>query len=192
MGFAILIIGLALWWVSHLAKPMNLGFRTALLEKGGEGAAKGVGLLATLAAVALMTIGYQQAAFVNIWFPPAFMVHLNNLLMVIAVVVFFAGGVPGHVRSWIRHPQLIGFKTWATAHLLVNGDLASIILFGGLLAWGVVAMIAINKRDGKGPKPEPKGLKWDGAHAAASIVAFLVITGLHNWLGVYPFAGGGI
>ncbi|MEL6482604.1 MAG: NnrU family protein, partial [Pseudomonadota bacterium] len=100
------------------------------------------------------------------------------------------GGLKGHVASWIRHPQLTGVKIWAVAHLLVNGDLASVILFGGLLAWAVVALIMINKRDGKGPKPEPQGLKANLIHAGISVVAFLVITGVHNWAGVYPFAGG--
>ncbi|MEL6578064.1 MAG: NnrU family protein [Pseudomonadota bacterium] len=190
MMYLVLILGLALWFVSHLAKPMALPFRTKIVEKAGEGAAKISMLVLTFAAIGLMIWGYKGADFINIWFPPAWTVHLNNLLMLIAVVVYFAGGLKGHVASWIRHPQLTGVKIWAVAHLLVNGDLASVILFGGLLAWAVVALIMINKRDGKGPKPEPQGLKANLIHAGISVVAFLVITGVHNWAGVYPFAGG--
>ncbi|MEM7500289.1 MAG: NnrU family protein [Pseudomonadota bacterium] len=191
MMYVVLLIGLAVWFASHLAKPMGLPYRQAIAEKAGENAAKGAMLALTLAAVGLMIWGYKGAGFVNVWFPPTWTVHLNNLLMIVAIVVFFAGAFKGHVASWIRHPQLTGFKIWAVAHLLVNGDLASIILFGGLLAWAVVALIMINKRDGKGPKPAPEGLKPNLIHAGVSVVAFLLITGIHNWAGVYPFAGGG-
>ncbi|MEL6267320.1 MAG: NnrU family protein, partial [Pseudomonadota bacterium] len=186
----LLILGLALWYATHLLKPMAPARRAELAERlGGEGSAKIAMAIASVVAVALMTIGYQTAGYVQVWTPPAFLVHLNNLLMVIAVVLFFAGGVKGHVASWVRHPQLTGFKLWAVAHLLVNGNLEAIILFGGLLAWAVIALVAINKRDGKGPKPAPQGLKPNLIHAGASVVAFLVITGAHNWAGYWPFPG---
>ncbi|MEM7527709.1 MAG: NnrU family protein [Pseudomonadota bacterium] len=190
MSFFVLILGLALWWATHLAKPMSLPFRTAIVARGGEGAAKVAMLAGTLAAVALMINGYKGADYIDVWVPPLWLYPVNNLLMVLAIVVFFAGNIPGNVRAWIRHPQLTGLKLWALAHLLVNGDLASIILFGGLLAWGVVALIAINKRDGKGRKPAPEGWKPNAIHAGVSVVAFTVITGVHNWAGVSPFGGG--
>lgn len=185
----LLILGLVLWTLAHGVKIHAPARRAALAADYGEGVVKGAFALAILASVALMVVGYQRADFVNLWVPPAWTTHLNNLLMVIAVAVYSAGAIPGHVRAWVRHPQLAGVKIWALAHLLVNGDLASVVLVGGLLAWAVVAMIAINKRDGKPAKPAPGPLKWDALHAGVTVVAFGAISWVHNWLGVWPYPG---
>jgi len=185
----LLVIGLALWWLAHGVKVHAPARRAALAAQYGDGPVKILIGLVILGAVALMVLGYQRADFVNLWFPPGWTVHLNNLLMVIAVAVYSAGAIPGHVRAWVRHPQLAGVKIWAFAHLLVNGDLASVLLFGGLLAWAVVTMIAINKRDGKPATPAPGPLKWDLAHAGLTLAVFAVIAWLHNYLGVWPYPG---
>ena len=87
----------------------------------------------------------------------------------------------------IRHPQLTAVKTWAVAHLLVNGDLASVVLFGGLLAWAVVEVILINRAVPRGPLPEPVPV---GKEIGAVIGAIVVLVGImlvHNWLGVQPW-----
>jgi uncharacterized membrane protein len=139
--------------------------------------------------VVLMTIGYQRADFVNVWYPPEFLRHVNNLLMVAAVGLFIAGNMKSAVRRYVRHPQLAGVKAWALAHLLVNGDLASIVLFGGLLAWAVVSLIGINKRDGKGPLPGEGTWLGAGIHAGVTLGLFVTIALVHNWLGVWPFGG---
>ena len=87
----------------------------------------------------------------------------------------------------IRHPQLTAVKTWAVAHLLVNGDLASVVLFGGILAWAVVEVILINRAEPRGPLPE---LAPIGKEIGA-VVGALVVTGaimlVHIWLGVQPW-----
>jgi len=185
----LLILGLALWYLAHGVKIFAPGARAGLAQRFGEGAVKGGAALALLASVALMVIGYQQAPFETVWFPPGFLVHVNNLLMLLAVALFTAGAFKGHLRHWVRHPQLTGFKTWAVAHLLVNGDLASIVLFGGLLAWGVLALIGINKRDGKGPKPAPGTLTGNILHLAVAGGVFVAVALAHHHLGVWPFAG---
>ena len=183
---ALLILGLALWWATHLFKPVAPVRRRALGARFGEGPVKGAVAVLSLLAIALMVVGYRQAPFINVWFPPAWTVHLNNLLMLLAVVLFAGSAPKSPVRRFTRHPQLNGVKTWAVAHLIVNGDLASIILFGGLLAWAVVAMIAINRRDGK----PPKEYEWTAARWArtlvVSLIVFGVIVAIHSWLGRYP------
>lgn len=190
MGWPLLILGLALWFATHLFKPAMPARHAQAVERLGEGPLKGVVALLTIGAVALIVIGYQNAPWVNVWYPPVWTVHLNNLLNVFAVGIFIAGGIPGHVRGWIRHPQLTGLKLWAFSHLLVNGDLASILMFGGFLAWGVIALVAINKRDGKGPKPEPTGgLKADAAHLGLTLVIYAFATWVHVYAGVWPFGG---
>jgi uncharacterized membrane protein len=109
--------------------------------------------------------------------------------MFVSVVLFGMGASKGRMRSWLRHPMLTGFIVWAVAHLLVNGDVASIVLFGGLLAWAVIAVIGINRRDGpRGPLPEAtsKGL---AIHIGVGVVVFLVVGWLHGLLGAWPFPG---
>ncbi len=83
-----------------------------------------------------MIVGYRAAPFAAVWTPPAWTVHLNNLLMLVAVAVFGMGMSKGRARAWLRHPMLTAVVIWAVAHLLVNGDLASILMFGGLGALG--------------------------------------------------------
>lgn len=183
----VMSLGLVLWTGAHLVKPLAPARRAALAERFGEGPVKGSFAVAILLSVVLMVIGYQNAAFVNVWYPPGWTVHLNNLLMVLAVVLMGGAAPKSPVKRFTRHPMLNSVKTWAVAHLLVNGDLASIILFGGLLAWGVVAMVAINRRDGK-PSLE---YEWTGARLVRlgliSAVMFAVLTAVHAWLGVWPF-----
>ena len=182
-----LILGLALWFATHLFAIWAPGPRSGLTETMGTGGSKGLMAVLTLIAVALMVMGYQDAPYVEVWLPPAFMVHLNNLLMLVAVFFFVAGNIPSPVRNRIRHPQLTAAKTWAVAHLLVNGDLASIILFGAILAWAVIALIGTNKRDGKPPLDKPSTTMGLVIHVVVAVVVFGGIAFVHNWLGVWPY-----
>lgn len=183
-----LILGLVLWTGAHLLGVLAPDRRAALTSKLGKGPAKGLMAVAILGSVVLMVWGYQEAEFIPVWTPPGFLIHLNNLLMILAIFVFIARDIPSPVRRRLRHPQLAGAKIWAVAHLLVNGDLASIVLFGGLLGWAVVAMIGANRRDGpRGelPAAAPNGLI---VHLALTAVVFAVITYIHGFLlGVWPF-----
>ena len=184
----LLILGLVLWLGTHLFAIWAPAQRAAMTESMGV-MSKGVMAVLTIIAVALMVMGYQDAPYIDVWTPPAFLTHLNNLLMVLAVFLFIAGNIPSIVRQKVRHPQLAAAKTWSIAHLLVNGDLASILLFGGILAWAVLALIGSNKRDGKGPIDKPASWMGLGIHIVVALVLFVLIAKLHNYLGVWPFAG---
>lgn len=186
----LLIAGLALWWATHLLPIQGAGLRRSLADKIGNGAVKGAVAVLSIAAVALMVKGYQAAPFTEVWSPPAFLTHLNNLLMILAVFLFIAGNIPSKVRRKVRNPQLTSVKVWAIAHLLVNGDLASIILFGGMLAWAVVAVIGTKRRDG--PRTDEPVASRQGLiiHVVAGIGVFVVIALLHLTLGgISPFPG---
>lgn len=187
---SLLIVGLALWWAAHMLGIMAPVLRQKLAATAGTGPARGIVALVIVLSVVLMVIGYQRAEVANLWFPPAFLTHVNNLLMLVSVFLFIAGSMPSAVRRAIRHPQLIATKTWAIAHLLVNGDLASVILFGGILAWAVVAVIFVNRRDGPRetlPETVPNGLLF---HFGVAAVVFAVIVFVHGMLlGVWPFPG---
>lgn len=186
----LLILGMILWWAVHLFPVIASGPRAALSGKIGAGPSKGLAALVIICSVVLMVKGYQTAEVQSLWYPPTFMVHINNLLMLIAIFLFIAGNMPSPVRRKIRHPQLAGTKTWAIAHLLVNGDLASVFLFGGILAWAVVAMIGANRRDGpRTTVPPVDGRGWI-VHIAVTVILFAAITYVHGFLlEVWPFPG---
>lgn len=186
-----IVAGLALWWGAHLFKRLAPVARAGLGDGG-----KGLVAIGVVAGVVLMVIGYRGsdwlgiagAAQIDLWYPPAFLTHVNNLLMLFAVYLYAASGMKTRITRVIRHPQLTAVKTWAIAHLLVNGDLASVVLFGGILAWAVVSVIMINRSEPRGPLPEPAS---PGKETGAVIGALLVtgaIGGVHWWLGVWPFA----
>jgi uncharacterized membrane protein len=114
------------------------------------------------------------------------MVGINNLLMVLAVYLYAASGTKAALARKIRHPQLTAVKTWAVAHLLVNGDLPSVILFGGLLAWAVVSVILINRAQREWTPPVAKpGAEWKAI--VGTVVVTVVIMLIHNWLGYQPW-----
>jgi len=184
----LLILGLVAWFAVHLFPVFATGPRGTLKVRLGGGY-PAVFALVTLATVALMVIGYQSAPFVEIWSPPAFLTHVNNLLMVVAVFFFISGRIPSAVRNKVRHGQFTAVKIWAVAHLLVNGDLASIILFGGLLAWSVVAMIGTNKRDGKPPLAHAVTSQGLIVHIALTLIVTSVVIWLHMTAGVWPMPG---
>jgi len=185
----LLIIGLIAWFVAHLFPIMAPGPRGSLKTKLG-GAYMAIFAVATVATLGLIVIGYQQAPIIEVWNPPSFLIHVNNLLMVIAVFFFIAGSFKTPVRRITRHPQLNGVKTWAIAHLLVNGDLASILLFGAMLAWGVVAMIGSNKRDGKPPIEVETSSSGLLIHIAATLGVTAAVLALHWHIGsVWPLPG---
>ncbi|XDA97779.1 NnrU family protein [Sulfitobacter sp. LCG007] len=183
----ILLLGLLLWWFAHLFGRLFPERRAAMGNAG-----RGVVALALLLSVVLMIWGYRVAEFVPIWEPPLWMIHVNNLLMVVALWTFGSSQSKG-AKAWpasrIRHPQLTAVKIWALAHLLVNGDLAAIILFGGLLAWAVVEVIVINRSEPVWTPPPAAGTATYIRLAAITVVLLIVIGYIHIWLGHYPFPG---
>ncbi len=180
---SLLIVGIALWALAHLFKRLAPEARAKL----GNGGRQIAGLL-ILASLVFIILGYRSAPFVTVWTPPAFMVHINNLLMLIAVFVFGMSATTGRLRGKMRHPQLTAVKIWAVAHLLVNGDLASVILFGSMLVWAVIEVVLINKSS-DWDRPEPGDAKKDVVLVVITLVMFAVITGIHVLLGVWPFPG---
>lgn len=181
----LLILGLILWTAAHLFKRVAPGAHAALFASLG-GAARGVIAVLIALGVVLMVVGYRAAPFTAVYDPPSWGVHLNNLLMLIAVGLFGAANSKSRVRGWLRNPMLSGVVVWAVAHLLVNGDVASLVLFGWMGAWAV-ASIAIIDAQGA-PKPAPAATAaGDVRWAISSLVVFAVIVLVHTWLGYPPF-----
>ena len=176
-------LGVALWACSHLMKRATPDLRRRL----GDPAGKIVAALLSLAAIVLMVIGYRAAPFVALWQPPGFLQHVNNLLMVIAVILINLGYSRGVMRGWLRHPMLTSVMVWSVAHLLVNGDAASVLLFGGIGLWAVVDVALINRMEPAWVAPPPGPVRNDLIYLAASAAVFAAIAALHTWLGYNPF-----
>ncbi|MDP2086563.1 MAG: NnrU family protein [Gemmobacter sp.] len=182
MYFTLLILGVALWWGAHLFKRVAPDARSALGDRG-----KGLVAVLLLVSVVLMVVGYRGAEVLVVWSPPAFLTHLNNLLMVLAIYLFVADGVKARAAVAMPNPQLTGFKTWAVAHLLVNGDLASVVLFGGLLAWAVVSVIVLKRAGVRPAKRAWGGVKAEAIAVVGTVVVFGAVAWVHNWLGYWPY-----
>ena len=179
-----LILGVFLWSAAHLFK------RLAPEMRGGMGdAGKGVVALLSLTAIVLMVLGYRAAEVAPLWDLGSWTISVNNLLMLGAVALTGVGSSKSRLRGAMRHPMLTGFLVWVVAHLLVNGDLSSLILFGGLGLWAITAILMINRAE---PAPEPFNdgtVQGDIRLAVITIVVFAVIAAAHTWLGNWPFPG---
>ncbi len=184
-----LLIGLALWCGFHLLKRLAPGAYAGIEAKAGAKGARGVIAAGIAAGLLLIVIGYRSSPFIGIYAPPAWTVHLNNLMMLLAVGLFGASHSTGRIGTMFRHPQLLAVSLWAVAHLLVNGDLASILLFGVMLIWAVYSMRLINAQDGPWARRAPGPVKKDIILVVITLVVFGVIAMIHTLLGYSPFPG---
>ncbi len=177
-----LIIGVFLWIDAHLFKRILPSVREGMGDAG-----RGLVALTSLAALVLMIIGYRMADGPVYWDRSPMLAGINNLLMLFAVYFFAASGMKLGLARKIRHPMLVGTVIWAVAHLLVNGDLESIILFGGMLIWAEVSMQLINKAEPIWEKPEPKPMKKEVIGVVAALIMYSAIVGVHLFFGLAVF-----
>ena len=159
MGLLILIIGLVLFLGIHTLTTLRAA-RAAAIARLGEGGYKILYLVVSLAGIALIVWGfgvYRTTGWIDVWYPPKAMRHLALALMLPAVIMVVASYIRGRIYTTLKHPMLAGVKLWAFAHLLANGDLGSIILFGSVLAWAVYDRISLKRRADAGAPPIPVG-----------------------------------
>ncbi|MGC5778551.1 NnrU family protein [Methylobacterium sp. NFXW15] len=145
----LLILGLALFLGTH-AFTMLRAKRAAVVGEVGENRYKLGYTALSLLGLVLIGVGfhdYRLSGMIPVWDPPIWTRHLALLLVLFAFISLAAAYVPSHIRAKAKHPMLLAVKIWATAHLLANGDLGSILLFGGFLAWAVSARISLKRRE---------------------------------------------
>jgi uncharacterized membrane protein len=177
MGLAVLILGLAVFLASHLFVTRRQT-RAAAIARLGKPVYHGLFGLVSLIGLVLIVWGfaeYRAHGWIDIWSPPAFMRHVTIGLMLIAVILFTAAFIPSHIKAGAKHPMLAAIKTWAFAHLLANGDLGSILLFGSLLAWAVYARIAAKRRTDFVAPVAPAGWGNDIIVVLVGIVIYLAV-----------------
>jgi uncharacterized membrane protein len=171
-----LLLGLILFLGVHSVRIVAEGWRTRTRERLGEGAWKGLYSLLSLLGFALIVWGYGQARQnpVVLWVPPVATRHGAALLMLISFVLLAAAYVPHNgFKSRLHHPMVLSVKVWALAHLLANGNLADLLLFGGFLAWAVLDFRSARQRD------RAQGTVYPAAHSGST--AMTVLAGLLAW-----------
>ncbi|MBO0764383.1 MAG: NnrU family protein [Hyphomicrobiaceae bacterium] len=150
-----LIGGLALFFVVHLL-PTRPQLRARLVARLGSGPYSGLFALVSLVALVLIVLGYGHMRGLGrenpqLWVPPSWSRYVTMLLMIPALILLVAAYVPSRMRIALRHPMLMAVMLWAFAHLLANGDLAAVLLFGSFLAYGLYDMSSANQRAALGP-----------------------------------------
>jgi uncharacterized membrane protein len=189
-----LLLGILLFLGVHLV-PTAPELRGGLAKRFGENVYKGIFALVSLAGLVLIVVGYHKLQLMPgknpvIWDPPAGMRHVAHGLMLLSFIALVASQIPSRIRSWLKHPMLVAIKLWALAHLLVNGDLGSMVLFGSFLAFAVYDRISVKRRGALGPL----GARTGGLGADLLVVAIaLALYGLmfvygHEWLIGVPVA----
>jgi len=159
MGLAVMILGLALFLGVHTLTTRRVA-RASVVETFGEGGYKIAYSLVSAAGIALIVWGfarYRAEAWVDVWYPPVAFRHIAVALMLPAAILLVAAYLRGKIYTIVKHPMLTAVKLWAAAHLLANGDLGSIILFGSFLAWAVFDRISLKRRSDPGAPPIPVG-----------------------------------
>lgn len=188
---SLLILGLALFLGIHSISIVAPGWRDAQAARLGENAWKGIYTLLSLAGFALIVIGYGQARQepVVLYVPPAALRHVAALLMLPVFVLLVAAYVPGRIKAAAKHPMLVATKLWATAHLLANGNLADVLLFGGFLAWAVADRISMKRRTQRPLPGAPAGRFNDAIALVLGLALYVGFVAFgHRWLiGVTPF-----
>lgn len=178
----LLKLGIVLWVVAHGFGRLAPGLRARLGEPG-----KGLVSLGVLVGIVLMVIGYRSADTIVVYIPPAWGVHANNLLMLIAFYLFVVSGTKTQLARHIRHPQLTGLMLWAVGHLLANGDHASLILFGGMFVWSLGMVFLINLQEPEWDRPARLPIGKEVRAAGAAVILFAAVAGIHSLLGYDPF-----
>ena len=191
---SILIIGLIIFLGLHSVRIFADGWRMRVQAQRGEGAWKGLYSVLSLIGFALIIWGYGLARQqpVVLWVPPVAMRHIAALLMLFAIIMLVAAYVPGNaIKAKLHHPMTLSVKTWALAHLLANGNLADVLLFGSFLAWAVFCFIAARKRDRVAGTIYPAGRALPTVMTVViGVVAYGVFAVyLHKWLIGVPVFG---
>jgi uncharacterized membrane protein len=178
MGLLVMILGLLLFLGVH-ALTTQRELRASVIASTGEGGYKIGYALVSIAGLALIVWGfahYRATGMLPVWTPPKWFKHVTVALMLPAVILVVAAYIRGRIYTTLKHPMLTGVKLWAAAHLLANGDLGSIILFGSFLGWAVYDRISLKRRVDPGAPPIPVGGPTNDLIAVAvGIVAYLAL-----------------
>jgi uncharacterized membrane protein len=191
-----LVLGLAIFLGMHSVSIFAPAWRNAMAARLGEWPWKGLYSVVSIVGFTLMITGYAAARLdpVMLWAPPVWTHHLAALVMLPVFPLLLAAYLPGKIKTATKHPMLVATKAWALAHLLTNGMLADVVLFGGLLAWAVADRVSLKRRP-------PRAIPFAAPSSALNdVIAVVLGLGLYavfafylhqRWFGVAPFGSVG-
>jgi uncharacterized membrane protein len=189
---SLLVLGLVLFLGVHSVSIVSHQWRDATAARLGEWTWKGLYSVVAVCGLVLIIAGYGLARQdpTVLYTPPAWLRHLSMLLLIVVFPMLLAAYLPGRIKGALKHPMLVAVKAWALAHLLVNGMLADLLLFGGFLAWAVVDRISLKRRPAR-PVPALPRTKANDAIAVVGGLAIYVVfvVWAHEWLIGVPVAG---
>jgi len=178
MGLAILVLGLVVFMAPHVLTTFR-GARSDVIARLGEGAYKAIYSLISLIGLILIGYGYaryRSTGWIDVWYPPAWTRHVTVALVWPSIIFIFAAYSPGRIKTALKHPMLVGIKLWALAHLISNGDLGSIVLFGSFLVYAVFDRISLKRRSDPGAPPIPVGgVKNDIVAVVGGTIVYLLL-----------------
>src|SRR6202790_2828288 len=178
VGLLVMILGLVLFLGVHTLTTRRK-LRARVIAATEEGGYKIGYALASVAGLALIVWGfahYRATGWIDVWYPPKWLKHITVALMLPAVILVVAAYIRGRIYTALKHPMLAGVKLWAAAHLLANGDLGAIILFGSFLGWAGFDRISLKRRADAGAPPIPVGGGSNDLIAVAvGIIAYLAL-----------------
>jgi uncharacterized membrane protein len=178
MGLAMMILGLVLFIGAHVVTTQR-ELRAQLMGIGGEAVYKAGYAILAITGIVLISYGfgaYRADGMIRVWDPPRWTRHVSELLMLPSAILLVAAYARGRIYRAVKHPMITAVKLWALAHLVANGDLGSIILFGALLAWAVFDRISLKHRsDPGGPAIPVGGPKNDVIAVVVGIVVYLAL-----------------
>jgi len=186
----LLIVGLVLFLGIHSVSIAAAAWRDGMAARLGDKPWKGLYALVSIAGFVLLVYGYglaRQQPLV-LYTPPSRLRHVTLLLMVPVFPLFLAAYLPGRIKAAAKHPMLAATKLWAFAHLLSNGTLADVLLFGGFLAWAVADRISMKRRVQRPLPGAPAGAANDAIAVVVGLLIYVVfVFRAHQWLiGVSP------
>jgi uncharacterized membrane protein len=157
----VLVIGLVLFFAIHLV-PAQSELRNGLVARFGDTGYKAIFSILSLIGLVLIIVGFAKLQLhpgknPQLWFPPLWSRHVAVALMLPAMIALVAAYVPSRIHTMLKHPMLVAIKIWALAHLLANGDLGSLVLFGSFLAFAVYDRISVKRRGALGPLGAMRG-----------------------------------
>jgi len=182
IGMALLLIGLGLWFLTHISPSILVGKRQQLVYVLGKGAYRGIFTALILVSLALIVFGWRASVPTPIYEPPNWGRHLSWLLMPAALILFVSGFFRTNLKRLVRHPQLVSVALWSACHLFSNGDARSLVLFGGVGAWALLSIITINLRDGRWRKPHPAPWVRDLTTVSIGAAVYVLALFAHPYL----------
>lgn len=186
----ILLLGLALFFALHSIAIFAPRWREKKRQQWGRSAWRWIYSLGSLITLALIAWGYGQARItpIVVYLPPAWAKPAADVLMLGVFPLVYATFLPSRIRSVLKYPDLVAIKLWALAHLLANGMLADVVLFGSFMAWAVINRISLKRRVRIMPSSSPSKYN-DLVALIAGLVTYLLIVGYLHYklIGVIPF-----